>query len=322
MAGLRKKRKSKPGKKAILTLRVKGPGVRSGRISIPDLIRICSEAQNSLNRQAESIEGFKTMHPGPVKDLIRNECTLDLVHIGKGSTTLSFVPAAPQERFNFPNQKTFASDVIEQLAQTIKKLGNEKCKSLDVDEGVLQGIYGLGGITEGRRINEIEWISPKEGGHKRVAAKINKVVRERVAARLSSPRKQTAQIDGMLDMADFKPNDLRCRIDPAIGSPVLCTFEERYASLVQSLLREPVRVIGEGTFQPYTQRLESLHIRTIERLPSLSLGEGNYYSESSFAELAASQKIKPIKNALELGGGFPSDENIDQFLEEIYKARK
>ena len=123
-------------------------------------------------------------------------------------------------------------------------------------------------------------------------------------------------------MADFKPNDLKCRIDPAIGSPVLCTFEERDASLVQSLLREPIRVIGEGTFQPYTQRLESLHIRTIERLPSLSLVEGNYYSEASFADLAASQKIKPVKNVSELGGGFPSDENIDQFLEEIYKARK
>jgi hypothetical protein len=42
---------------------------------------------------------------------------------------------------------------------------------------------------------------------------------------------------------------------------------------------------------------------------------------SSFADLAASQKIKPTKNAVELGGGFPIDENIDQFLDEIYKAR-
>lgn len=322
MADQRKKRKHAVAKKPILTLRVKGPSVRSGRISIPDLIRICSEAQNSLNRQAEAIEGFKTMHPGPVKDLIRKECTLDLVHVGKGSTTLSFMPAEPQARLDFPNQKSFASDVIERLAQTIKSLGNGKGKDLEIDEGVLQGLYGLGGIAEGRRITEIVWISPKEGSRKRIAAKVNKVVRERVATRLSSPRKQTAQVDGILDMADFKPNDLKCRIDPAIGASVLCTFEERDATRVQSLLREPIRVIGEGTFQPYTQRLESLHIRTIERLPSLSLGEGNYYSESSFADLAASQKIKPVKNAVELGGGFPIDENIDQFLEEIYKARK
>ena len=43
---------------------------------------------------------------------------------------------------------------------------------------------------------------------------------------------------------------------------------------------------------------------------------------SSFAELAASQNIKPTRNASELSGGFPEDENIDQFLDEIYKARK
>jgi parvulin-like peptidyl-prolyl isomerase len=42
---------------------------------------------------------------------------------------------------------------------------------------------------------------------------------------------------------------------------------------------------------------------------------------SSFADLAASQKIKPTKNAVELNGGFPGDENIDQFLDEIYRAR-
>jgi hypothetical protein len=316
------KKKHRATKKPILKLRVSGPGIRSGRISIPDLIRICSEAQNSLNRQAEAIEGLKTVHPGPVREMIRKECTLDLIRIGKGSTTLSFMRAEPQQRLDFPNQKTFASDAVEQIAQAIKSLGKGNNNGPEIDAGVLQGIYGLGGLAEGMRISEIEWISPKMGNHKRVAAKLNKIVRERVAARLSAPRKLSAQVDGILDMADFKPNDLKCRIDPAIGAPVLCTFEERDASRVQSLLREPVRVIGEGTFQPYTQRLESLHIQTIERLQSLSLGEGNYYSESSFADLAASQKVKPVKDTEELSGGFPSDENIDQFLEEIYRARK
>ncbi len=316
------KKKRTTSKNPILKLRVKGPAIRSGRISVPDLIRICQEAQSSVNRQAEAMEGLKTIHPGPVKDAIRKGCTLDLVGIEKGSTTLSFVSAEPQERLEFPDQRTLATDVIGEFAMTIKFLGSGKDKDREVDEGVLQGLYALGGIADGKRITEIEWISPKTGSHKRIAAKVNRVVRERVAARLSSPKKQTAQVDGVLDMADFKPNELKCRIDPAIGAPVLCTFEERDSSRVQSLLREPVRVIGEGTFQPYTHRLEFLHIHTIERLPSLSLGEGNYYSGSSLADLAAKQKVKPIKSIAELSGGFPSDENIDQFLDEIYKARK
>lgn len=316
------KKKRGGTKETVLKLKVKGPAVRSGRISVPDLIRICQEAQNSVNRQAQAMEGRKTIHPGPIKDAIRKGCTLDLVRIGKGSTTLCFVPTEPQKRIPFPDQTTFASDVVEGLAKTIKQFRNGKGKDLAVDEGVLQSIYALGGIAEGSRISEIVWISPKTEGHKRIAVKVNKVLHERVAKRLSHPRKQTVQVDGVLDMADFKPNDLKCRVDPAYGAPVLCTFEERDSSQVQSLLREPVRVIGEGTFQAYTERLESLHIHTIERLPSLSLGEGNFYAESSLADLAAKQKVKPVKSIVELAGGFPEDENIDQFLDEIYKARK
>ena len=316
------KTKRLPANRTVLELRVRGPAVRSGRISIPDLIRICTEAQNSINKQAEAKEGRNTIHPGPVKGDIRKECTLDLIRVGRGSTTLSFVTEESQESLDFPDQARFISDVVTEVAHIIKSLGHSKSTEREIDPGVLQGIYEFGGIADGRRIAEIEWIAPKAGLHRRVTAKINKAVRERVASRLSSPRKQTAQVDGVLDMADFKPNELKCRIDPAIGVAVFCTFEERDAHRVQSLLREPVRAIGEGTFQPYTQRLESLHIHAIERLPSLSLGEGNYYSEPSLGDLAASQKVKAVKSSADLSGGFPSDENIDQFLEEIYKARK
>ena len=113
-------------KKAVLKLKARGSAIRSGRIAIRDLIRICQEAQSSVNRQAEALEGLKTIHPGPVKETIRKGCTLDLVRIGRGSTTLSFIPAEPQERLEFPDKTTFASEVIDGLARTIKSLGNGK----------------------------------------------------------------------------------------------------------------------------------------------------------------------------------------------------
>jgi hypothetical protein len=147
-------------------------------------------------------------------------------------------------------------------------------------------------------------------------------MRERVAATISSPRKAQRQIDGVLDMADFKPDDLRCRIDPAIGASVGCTFDERDATRIQSLIRLPVRATGEATIAPYTDRIESFHIHKIERLPSLSLGEGNFFAESSLSELAATQKVKPLKDMADFASGFPPDEDIDEFLEEIYSARK
>ena len=52
--------------------------------------------------------------------------------------------------------------MIEELAATIKALGNGNRKK-EIDEGVLQGIYGLGSVIAGRRISEFQWIAPKSG---------------------------------------------------------------------------------------------------------------------------------------------------------------
>src|SRR5208337_4990625 len=303
------RRKKRISEKPVLEVRAKGPGVRRGRIPVPDLIRICEDAQKAVNRQAESMEGRKTLHPGPITDAIRQECTLELIGLKPGSTRLQFGLAKPQVPL-FCDQTTLGSDVVGEVALAIKSLGNGKGTAREVDAGVLQALYSLGAVAESKRITEIEWISPKAGE------------RERVAATISSPRKVQRQIDGVLDMADFKPNDLKCRIDPAIGASVICTFDERDATQVQLLMRQPVRVIGEAVIAPYTDRVETLHIHNIERLPSLSLGKGNFFAESSLSELAASQKVKPLKDISTLASGFPPDEDIDEFLEEIYSARK
>jgi len=183
-------------------------------------------------------------------------------------------------------------------------------------------LYELGGIAENKRISEIDWVSPRTDGRKRISAPLNRAVRDRVATRLSSPRKVQQQLDGILDMADFKPSEYKCRIDPAIGASVICTFDEREANRVQSLLRKPIRVMGEAIISPDTERIESFHIQSLERLPSLSLGEGNFFAEFSLLELAASQKVKPMKEASILPSIFSEGEDIDKFLEEIYSARK
>lgn len=312
--------KEKRGGKPILELRAKGPGVSPGRVPVPDLIRICEEAQKAVNRQAEAFEGKKTLHPGPISGELRQECTLELIGLKRGSTRLQFGLARSQANIDFPDHTTFSEDVIRELAETIRSLGNGNKR--ESDPGVIQALYGLSAVTEQKRIAEIEWIALKGGARKRLSASVNRKVRERAAERLSSPRKVERQVDGILDMADFRPNDLKCRIDPAIGAPVLCTFNERNATQVQLLIRQPVRVIGEATIAPYSDRIDSLHIHSIERLPSLSLGKDNFFAESSIGELASIQKVKPVKDMSAFASGFPVDEDIDQFLEEIYSARR
>ncbi|MGI8741567.1 MAG: hypothetical protein ACR2NN_03145 [Bryobacteraceae bacterium] len=266
------------------------------------------------------MEGRKTVHPGPIADSIRHECTLELIAIKKGSTTLQFDFAKPQLPLDLDIDR-FGIEVVGELANTIKLLGNGRSSTRQIEPGVLQGLYGLGSASKTNGISDLEWIAPKAGTRKRVAAPLNEVVRERVAERLSSPRKEPGFVDGILDMADFKPKDRRCRIDPAIGASVTCTFDAEFSDRVQALMRKPVRVIGEATVPPYTNRIETLHIQEIALLASLSVGEGNFFAQSSISQLAQAQNVKAVKDVSVLVGGFPDEENIDNFLDEIYNSR-
>jgi len=302
----------------VLTLRVRGPAIRSGRIAVPDLIRICKDAQSAVTRQAEALESRKTLHPGPTTNLIRHECTLELIGIRKGSTNLDFGLAKDQMTLPFEEIRTFGAEVVEELADTIKSLGNGNRKQ-ELDPGVLQSIYGLGSLMDTGRITELTWIAPK-GGRKRLVGQVNKKVRERAATRLSGPSFKVVQIDGVLDMADFSRRDRKCRIDPAIGGSVICTFGPEHENAIQALLRQPVRVVGLGKILPRADRVESLDIQNIEPLPSLSLGEGNFALSLTIERLAASQGIKPLRDISTLGG-FLADDEVDAFVSEIYESR-
>ena len=307
---------SKASKDAVLTLKVTGPGVRKGRISVPDLIKICQDTQSAVNRQAEAIEGRKTIHPGPVSGLIKRECTLELIGIRDGSTELDFGLAKPQ--MLLPDAKSFGSEVVHELADTIKSLGNGN-KKADLDPGVLQSIYGLGGITEAGRINTLKWMTPNST--KAVTAAVNKKVRERAAVQLSRPTFKFTQIDGVLDMADFSRRDRKCRIDPAIGAPVVCTFGPEHENEVHALIRQAVRVSGTGKIQPGTDRIDSLQIFKLEALPSLHLGEGNFLLSPGLEQLAGSQGVIPLKDVRSLAGMLGDDE-VEEFISAIYESRE
>lgn len=260
---------------SVLKLRVRGPGIGNGRIPVPDLIKICQEAQAAVKKQAEAMEGRKTIHPGPVAAAILEECTLELIKVGKGSTTLEFAFARPQMRIAEMEAEALGAQAISEVVASIKSLANGNRKA--IDPGVLQSVYSLSGIVaEGKRVNKIEWSAPGRG-RRRLVASVNTTVRERAALRLSSPRYMPGHVDGVLDMADFKTEDYRCRIDPAIGSPVLCTFGPDLADRIQQLLRTTVRASGNAKYPAHAEKIELLDLQAIDPLPSLSSGEKTFY---------------------------------------------
>jgi len=130
------------------------------------------------------------------------------------------------------------------------------------------------------------------------------------------------RIEGTLEMADFKEGDEKCRIHPPIGNPVGCTFDKEMEDTIYELLRRPVRIQGEASLDPHTGRTTFIQIKKIEPLDPLIVGAAAFLRPHSFEELAQLQGVKPLESVSALAGGFPEDENLDEFLDDVYERRE
>ncbi len=304
-------------RKPLLKLKIEGPGVHAGRISVPDLVQICDKAQSAVHRQAEALSGQRTLRRGPVTADVKDECTLELTGISKGSAVLSFDLAKAQLSMT-PN---VAVDVVWEVGRTIQDLDADNDR--EYDPGVLDSLNGLGEVFDRGGIQAIEWVVPKRTGKgKQLAAVYNRHVRERVMKRAKPPEREVQTIEGTLEMADFREGDERCRIHPPIGNPVICTFDKEMEDEIYTMLRRPVRVKGEACLDPHTRRIEFIHIQEVKSVDPLVLGAAAFLAPHSFEELARLQGVKPLEDINVLSGGFPEDEDVDEFLDDIYKHRE
>ena len=79
---------------------------------------------------------------------------------------------------------------------------------------------------------------------------------------------------------------------------------------------------GKAPLDSYVRRAASIHINKIEPLDPLVMGAAAFLAPHSFEDLARLQGVKPLEDTNVLAGGFPEDEDIDEFLNDIYKHRE
>jgi hypothetical protein len=306
--------------KPLLKLRIEGPGVRSGAISVPDLIRICQAAQDAVNRQAEGMRGGQSLRPGPKSAVVYQECTLELTGIKKGSTVLPFSLAKPQQPLPMPDLTTFGRDVVWEVACAVKSLGSRNPrKDAHFEPGLLDSLREMGEVLN-KDVTRIQWIVPGNG-KRSVTAIFDKRVRERVIERIKAPSTRMETVEGVLEMADFKDQDHKCRIHPLVGQTIVCTFKPEQEQEVYDALRKPVRIIGTATVNSNSGKVDSIAIDSIGVTEQLLIGAKEFHSGRSIAQLAESQGVAPLSNPKVLLGGWPEGEDVDEFLEDIYSSR-
>lgn len=312
MAATKHRRPPKP----LLTLKVSGPEIRPGRIPVPDLLAICQHAQAAVNRQAEALEGRRSLRPGPKIGKVVDECTLELVSIGKGSATLGLEPAKAQA--HLPQFTGLGDEAIVAVATAISHLS--KGRKSSIDPGVLDSLRNMGAVFDDG-VKSVQWIVRAGPGRKRIAATFDRRVRARASEHLKVPTTRSIAIDGVLEMADFKPADFRCRIHPAVGGAISCTFDAALADDVYRVLRQPAHIEGTAAENALTGRLESLHLRTVSPLDPLSADAGSFVRGWSLDQLARLQGVDPLRDPSVLAGGWPDDDDVDETLAEIYRQR-
>jgi len=303
----------------LLKLRIEGPGIRAGAISVPDLVRICHATQDAVNRQAEAMRGGQSLRPGPKSSVVYQECTLELTGIEKGSTVLPFVLAKPQQQLPIPELTTFGREVVREVVTALKNIGSRKPRKSGFEAGLLDSLSEMGEVLN-KDVTKIEWIVPGNG-RRSVKAVFDRRVRDRVLERIKAPSTRTETVEGVLEMADFKEQDHRCRIHPLIGQPIVCTFTPEQEQEVQDALRKPVSITGKATINPNNGKVESIAIKSLSVTEQLLIGAKEFHSGRSLQQLAEAQGVEPLTNPKVLVGGWPDGEDVDEFVEDIYSSR-
>jgi hypothetical protein len=310
--------------KSVLQLKVKGPHIRPGRIPIPELLVICEQAQQAIHRQAEALEGRKSLKPGPKSADVLEKCTLELFAIGKGSAVMSFaapdLPPPPQrDMLDLPDLElpTLGETAVLAVVNSIDSIhrGNVDI----VEKGVIRSFQGLGALLV-NGVSSIEWIVPRGTGRKRTVALFDQEVRERVQERLEKPEPKLVTMEGILEMADFKPTDLKCLIHTEGDYRVPCTFTKDLSDDVYNALRHAARIHGVAMVNPRTKRPEEIELRSVAVLDPHLIDAESFFAGQGLQDLAKAQGIT-VGGRILPSEERESDEATDAFLAHIYGLR-
>lgn len=307
--------------KSILTLKVRGPHIKSGRIPIPELLVICEQAQTAVNRQAEVLRGKRGLRPGPTATLVKDECTLDLFSIGPGSAVMSFAGPEPKPQ----TQADLGLDIDKlgeaAVREVVMSLRAAKKKTpLEMDIGVKRTFQEMGKLLN-NGVSRIEWSTPGlRGKRSRVTAVFDEDARARIEETAQDAFTTPVNIDGRLEMADFKLGDLKCIIHTPDGQRVTCSFTTDIEDDVYQALRHVARVTGTATMTPKTKRVEQIALSSVKVLDPFFGHTEDFFSGLNLEQLTKAQGVDPTFDLRTLKGAWPEDDDVETFLAAIEQA--
>lgn len=306
-----------------LIVRVEGPAVAGGRILLSDLTRLGRQLQTSMDRVAMVLVGEASVRPGAKPKDVREASSLVVVAMEAGSFVLGL---------DFPRDQMMlggldpSEEVLEKLVLGLEAIPSpEPSLPPGYDEGVLLSWREVGGLLD-HGIERLQFALQTRRVQRTVC--FDRRVYGRVIERIQGRVQNVRTIEGRLLMADFKESATRCRIHPPFGRSVSCTFDEARRAAVLDGLLHFVRVTGEAEMDPVTGQVANLRIADLEVLDaepepgvSTELPSGGFWEDVNLETLVAEQDVGPVTDLEGLTGGWPDDENVDDFIHALRSWR-
>jgi hypothetical protein len=284
-------------KPTTLTITVNGPLVREHRLPLSELQRIAQHVRGALRDVALVItQRGPSGKAGRVEKFI--EQAVDLRVIGQpraGSFKLELeVPTdiAPDPQLPVDFGPGVADDAVRTLVQGINQIDQEMEQlPRGFDRGVLKDITPLN-VALKKGIESIDLSA--NGAASPCVAVLDKKKLATARALIKRPHRAQAVVDGVLQMVDFA--SLECRVDRPPKPSVKCFFQEEQRGAVHEAVRQYVRVVGDGEFEPGRADPVKIDAASIEILyESLPLDRTAFEAKHSIAELGEKQGAKAFR---------------------------
>ena len=307
--------RSGPYKEAPLVVRLEGPAVRHHRIPVDDIVLFASHLQKAVDRVARLLLGQSiSVQLGRPPSKIKAVCPLEIAAMGQGSVTFGFDRSGER-------QATLFGDIGDQaliaLVEGLEEVaGPSRLLPNSYDKGVLQAERAWGKLFD-RGYDKFAFDLRTSAGKRQV--EYTRKLHARIVERIQEPVKNRRETLGRLLMGDFKETNLRCRIHPPIGDPIVCIFDEAHKDTVLEALTYYVRVIGETTEDD--GKILSLEIEDIEVVGWEV--ESDFEAPKDLQTLAAEQGLSAAADFNDLLGDFwPEEERVEDFIEVVRSWRR
>ncbi len=290
----------------LLSVHAEGPAADGGRLPLAEIARIAAGLQVTLERLALALTGTyapRGRRPRDVVEAVR----LDVIGFRAGSAIIDVI------RSNQPQQAMFETDSL--LPDSLRALE-------DGITAIRQGgrlpsyftpqvVTGLRELAGGINVGNLTRISFERPGGQ--AFVIDSVFRDRLRSVSTLGPETEATVVGRLQMGDFSPAALRCRIDTFAGS-VLGDFGDELRESVLDAMDQMVMARGTAELQPDGSTVRVLHLSAIDRLPSARM--------VPLQTLQRQQQITPVNDIAELQGSTEGEEDFEPFIQAINSARR